>query len=165
MDDFTYRFATRADLDQIVAIYNKTIPSRQVTADLDPVTVQDREPWFKSFDQVHHGLWVIENDQHVVGWISLGSFNSRLAYRYTAEVSVYLDESVRGHHLGTRTLKFAEQQAKQMGIHTIVSLVFAHNQPSQGLFTKMGYEKWGHLPKVADMDNNEYDLDYFGKPI
>ena len=43
---FADRIATREDLPQIVAIYNATIPSRAVTADLEPVSVQSRVEWF-----------------------------------------------------------------------------------------------------------------------
>ena len=39
---FDIRPANIADLPEIVAIYNATIPSRQVTSDLQPVTVDSR---------------------------------------------------------------------------------------------------------------------------
>ncbi|MBV8628542.1 MAG: N-acetyltransferase, partial [Paraburkholderia sp.] len=41
-----YRDATLDDLPAIVAIYNSTVASRQVTADLEPVSVESRLPWF-----------------------------------------------------------------------------------------------------------------------
>ena len=42
----TYRDATLDDLPGIVAIYNSTVPSRLVTADLEPVSVESRMAWF-----------------------------------------------------------------------------------------------------------------------
>jgi len=36
---FAHRIASREDLRQIVAIYNATIPSRVVTADIEPISV------------------------------------------------------------------------------------------------------------------------------
>jgi L-amino acid N-acyltransferase YncA len=44
---WTHREATRADLPSIVEIYNATIPSRMVTADLEPVSVESRVHWFE----------------------------------------------------------------------------------------------------------------------
>jgi hypothetical protein len=41
----THRAATRNDLPQIVAIYNATIPTRMVTADTEPVSVESRVSW------------------------------------------------------------------------------------------------------------------------
>ena len=42
----THRNATLDDVEDIVAIYNQTIPSRMVTADLEPVTVKQKMGWF-----------------------------------------------------------------------------------------------------------------------
>jgi len=44
------RHAMAADLPAIVAIYNASIPGRMATADTQPVTVAQREEWFRAFD-------------------------------------------------------------------------------------------------------------------
>eukprot|EP01032_Pedospumella_encystans_P026255 gene26255-29655_t len=43
---FRHRIATLTDLPTIVAIYNSTIASREVTADTEPVSVESRLAWF-----------------------------------------------------------------------------------------------------------------------
>lgn len=40
-----FRQATLADLPTIVAIYNQTIAPHAVTADMEPVTVEQRRGW------------------------------------------------------------------------------------------------------------------------
>ena len=40
------RTALLQDLPEIVAIYNTSIPGRKVTADLEPVSVENRLSWF-----------------------------------------------------------------------------------------------------------------------
>jgi phosphinothricin acetyltransferase len=42
------RIARRDDLPRVVEIYNATIPSREVTADTQPVSVESRVPWFEA---------------------------------------------------------------------------------------------------------------------
>ena len=54
------RHATPADLPAIVAIYNASIPGRMATADIEPVTVAQREEWFRAFDPASRPLWVAE---------------------------------------------------------------------------------------------------------
>ncbi len=44
--NFTTRDAVETDLARIVEIYNSTIPSRMVTADTEPVSVESRLEWF-----------------------------------------------------------------------------------------------------------------------
>ena len=40
------RDALEADLPVIIDIYNATVPTRMVTAELEPTTVEARLPWF-----------------------------------------------------------------------------------------------------------------------
>ncbi|MFZ2353245.1 GNAT family N-acetyltransferase [Paucilactobacillus nenjiangensis] len=159
----SFSFATIKDLPEIVRIYNQTIPTRQSTADLEPVTVSDREEWFKSHNQHHRPLWLIKSDNQVVGWISLADFYGRIAYDHTVEISIYIDENFRGHHLGVKALEFVESNVKNFGIETILAYIFGHNAPSQGLFKKFSYVQWAHLPEVAEMDGVKRDLDILGK--
>jgi phosphinothricin acetyltransferase len=86
------RHAQAADLPEIVAIYNASIPGRLATADLEPVTLESRLPWFKDFDPARRPLWVhcgkAAGGGAVQAWLSIRSFYGRPAYHATAEVSV-----------------------------------------------------------------------------
>jgi phosphinothricin acetyltransferase len=41
------RDAVESDLPAIIDIYNATVPTRMVTAELEPATVEARLPWFR----------------------------------------------------------------------------------------------------------------------
>ncbi len=158
-----FSYAEPEDLPKIVAIYNETIPGRMVTADLEPVSAASRKPWFAAFDRKTRPIWKILVDNQIAGWVSLESFYGRPAYRHTAEISIYIDQSFRHQGLGQQTLDFIASQLESLNIDTIVSFVFGHNKPSQGLFKKNGFKVWGHLPEVALMDGQRRDLDILGK--
>lgn len=153
------------DLEEIVRIYNSTIPSRLVTADLVPVSTASRREWFFRHTPAKRPLWVVEESGLTIGWIGFQPFHSRIAYDATAEISLYLDESVRGRGLGLEILNFAWKAAPGLGIETIIGLIFEHNTPSIRLFEKAGYEEWGFLPGVADLDGIKRGLKYFGKKV
>ena len=68
------RDATLEDLASIVEIYNSTIPSRIVSADTEPVTVEQRLSWFHEHDPSRRPIRVAEADGEVVGWLSLSDF-------------------------------------------------------------------------------------------
>jgi L-amino acid N-acyltransferase YncA len=53
-------------------------------------------------------------------------------------------------------------RAPEFGITAMVGLIFAHNQPSLRLFERLGFEKWGLLPGVAQLDGVERDLTILG---
>ena len=56
----THRLAHFDDLPEVVAIYNSTVASRQVTADTEPVTVESRQAWFAEHKPDKRPLWVFE---------------------------------------------------------------------------------------------------------
>jgi L-amino acid N-acyltransferase YncA len=159
------REAVFADLTQIVAIYNSTIAGRMVTADLEPVSVASREEWFYRHTPDRRPIWVYTIDNQIAGWISFADFHQRPAYAKTAELSIYLAEPFRGQGLGKRMLTDAIATAPVLNIDTLVGRIFAHNTASLRLFTSKGFEKWGHLPCVAEFDGIKRDLIIMGKHI
>src|SRR5881398_535289 len=89
------RDALEADLPVIIDIYNTTVPTRIVTAELEPTTVEARLPWFHEHVPDDYPFWVAESDGCVIGWLDFKKFLPRCAYRGTAEISVYVDEKFR----------------------------------------------------------------------
>ena len=56
------RDALPEDLEAIVRIYNETVPSRESTADLEPVTVRQRGAWYIAHTPERRPLWVAEDE-------------------------------------------------------------------------------------------------------
>jgi phosphinothricin acetyltransferase len=168
---FRHRIATLDDLPAIVAIYNSTIASREVTADTEPVSVESRLAWFHEHTPDRRPLWVIEavDDNSaspaILGWISYSNFYGRPAYSGTAEVSIYIDEAARGKGIGRYALQEAISFAPQIKVHTLLGFIFGHNQPSLSLFGKFGFETWANFPNVANLDGIERDLIILGKRV
>lgn len=168
---FRHRIATLDDLPTIVAIYNSTIASREVTADTEPVTVESRLPWFHDHQPERRPLWVIERagdtsaTPEILGWISYSNFYGRPAYSGTAEVSIYIADAWRGKGIGKYALTEAIAFAPQISVHTVLGFIFGHNGASLALFRKFGFEEWAHFPRVANLDGVERDLIILGKRV
>lgn len=160
-----YRVAQRTDLSQIVEIYNATIPTRMVTADIEAVSVESRARWFEEHTPASRPLWVIDVEGQVAAWLSFSSFYGRPAYDKTAELSVYVHESFRRRGLGTYLLTQAVAQAPALGISTLLGFIFAHNAPSLSLFRDLGFARWGELPRVAEWDGVERDVVIVGRRV
>jgi L-amino acid N-acyltransferase YncA len=161
-----FRIAQKIDLIRIVDIYNSVVPSRMVTADLEPIRVESRYKWFEEHDPATRPLWVVENDDNfIVGWVSFQNLYNRPAYHITVEISIYLDEIVRGQGFGKQVLAYSLAQAPLFGIENIVGLIFAHNEPSIKLFKWAGFEIWGDLPEVTVLDGVKRSVLIFGKKV
>ena len=162
---WTHRQATREDLPSIVEIYNATIRSRLVTADLDLVSIESRIDWFEQHRPGFRPLWVAERDERIAGWLSFSTFYGRPAYNKTSELSVYVGESFRYRGLGSYFLAQAITHAPSIGIDRLLGFVFGHNQPSLKLFGKFGFERWGELPGVTLLDGVERDVIILGRRV
>ncbi|QJD82644.1 GNAT family N-acetyltransferase [Cohnella herbarum] len=164
-EPFEIVHATRDELDAIVEIYNTTIASRVVTADLAPVTVESRIQWFEEHDDQHRPLWVMKSGGEIIAWLSFSKFHARAAYDATAEISIYISPKSRSKGIGSLFLQKAIEECPRLHIRNIVALVFGHNEPSLALLRKFGFEQWGLLPGVANMDGIERDLVMMGKKV
>ena len=159
------RDAIEADLPAIIEIYNATVSTRIVTAELEPTTVEARLPWFRQHSPDEHPFWVAESDGRIIGWLDFKKFLPRCAYRGTAEISVYVDQSFRRRGVARRLLEEAIARAPSLGISAMVGLIFAHNEPSLKLFEGLGFERWGLLPRIARLDDIERDLTIMGRHV
>lgn len=160
-----FRDATLDDLEAVVAIYNSTIPSRMVTADTEPVSVPSRVSWFHEHTPGKRPLWIVENEEDIVGWVAFHSFYGRPAYDNTAEISIYLHPDQRGKGLGRQVLEHSILQSKTLGIKNLLGYIFAHNERSLKLFRSFGFQDWGLLPNVAMLDGVERSLVILGKRL
>jgi len=133
------------------------------TADTAPVTVAQREPWFREFDAAHRPLWVsCDARDEPLAWLSMRSFYGRPAYHATVEVAVYTAPAARRRGLGRELLEHAKANANVLGIRTLLAFIFGHNAPSLALFAGAGFHRWGQLPGVAELDGVERDLAILG---
>ncbi|MBA2534195.1 MAG: N-acetyltransferase [Rubrobacter sp.] len=157
------RDAVGKDLSAIVGIYNSTIPSRVVSADTEPVSVEQRSEWFREHEPLRRPIWVMEDGGEVVGWLSLSDFyDARPAYHATAEIGVYVREDYRGKGVGRRLVEEAVRRGHELGLNTLTAGAFAHNEASVRLFEGMGFRKWAHFPRVAELDGIARDLVVLG---
>jgi len=159
------RNATAEDLPSIVEIYNAAIPSRMVTADTEPVTVASRRAWFAQHSPERRPLWMALEKGQATGWLSYSSFYGRPAYQHTCEVSLYLAPEHQRRGLGTELLRRAVEHAPAIGVTALLGFIFSHNEPSLRLVAKLGFTRWGLLPRVAVLDGVERDVAILGRRL
>ncbi|MEG4318140.1 MULTISPECIES: N-acetyltransferase family protein [unclassified Microcoleus] len=156
------RDAVESDLPAIVQIYNAAVPGRMATADLQAVSVESRLAWYREHSPYSLPIWVMESEQNIVGWLSFQLFYGRAAYQHTAEISIYVAPDRQNCGIGKKLLQSAITRSPELRLRTLMAIIFAHNQPSLTLFQKFGFQQWGYLPQVAELDGVERDVIILG---
>ncbi len=160
------RDAIEADLPKIVNIYNASIPSRIATGDLNPISVESRLQWFYDHSPEYRPIWVMEINNEIAGWLGFQSFYyGRPAYHKTAEISLYISPNYQRQGIGKQLLQRAIEKSPSFDLNILLGFIFAHNKPSLELFAKHKFEKWGYLPKVAQLDGVKRDLLIVGRTL
>jgi L-amino acid N-acyltransferase YncA len=157
--DLRIRDATEADLPAIVDIYNQSIPDGWSTADTQPITVADRVEWFHKFDPAKRPIWVAEVDGQVIATAYLSSFyGGRPAYDATAEVSQYIATAYHRRGIGRRLKQWVIEQCPRLGVTTLLSMHFDHNEATARINESLGFERLGHLTEIAMVQRQKRGL-------
>ncbi len=142
------RKATKADLLQMLEIYNEAVQNTTATFDTNPRTMEKQIQWFEEH-KANHPIFVAEENKTIVGWASLSPYSDRCAYDSTAEISVYIHADHRGKKIGSQLLEIATLEGRNVNIHTIISRITTENLSSIHIHEKIGYSHVGTLKEVG----------------
>ena len=147
------RTANENDFVDIVKIYDHAVNEKFATADTDYVTVESRKEWFAQHSPETYPIYVAEQDEEMIGWCSLSPHRpGRKALRKVAEISYYIHKDHRRKGVANSLITHTIESAKALGFKNLISILLELNKPSIYILEKFGFEKWGHLPNVAEID-------------
>ncbi len=146
--DAIVRPATEADVPAILEIYNEAILHSTATFDIEPQTLDERLRWF-SETKPPHCVIVAEDGGEMVGWGCLRGFRPKVAYRFTAENSVYVHKDQRGRGVGALLLAELIERAKEGGFHSLMAGVTEGNPVSEALHKRFGFVEAGRDREVG----------------
>lgn len=160
------RLATASDLPVINEIYNQAVRKRYCTADLDEISMEQRKRWFLKHQPDHYPIFVAVENEKVIGWICYSPYRAgRRALQSAAEVSYYIHDEHLRKGIGSQLLEFAIKEAPKYQFKSLFAILLAANLASLKLLEKFGFERWGLMPHVADIDGEECDHLYYGRRV
>jgi L-amino acid N-acyltransferase YncA len=174
------RLATEADAEAICCIYNQGIEDRLATLETELRTPDERRRWLAARDSRHP---VIVAETTVAGtepatasngpptplpeqaapattitaWGSLNVFNSRPAYRFVADFSVYVERQWRGKGVGRVVLTRLIELGREHNYHKLVLSAFPFNPGGMALYEKMGFRTVGIYKEQGRLDGRWVD--------
>lgn len=143
------RYAKSTDLSAILDIYNEAILNTTSVYDYKTHTLEDRLSWYEKKVSAGLPVLVFEEDNHVIGFATFGSFRDWPAYKYTVEHSVYAHKDHRGKRIGSRLLKELIKIANENEYATMVAGIDANNEVSKIMHENLGFTNCGTIKKAG----------------
>ena len=154
------RLATDTDLADILAIYNHAIEKTTAVFEYRPHTLDMRREWFRAKQTASIPVFVAVDDARVVGFASYGPFRAWPAYKYSIELSVYVDVNARRRGIGTELVRAVIDEARSRGLHVVMAGITADNDISLRLHEKLGFVEVAHIPEVGYKFGKWLDLKF-----
>ncbi len=160
----TVRPARVEDAKEIARIYNQGVQDRTATFENAYVTPEERYLWLVARPD-RYPVLVAEVKHTLMGWSSLTPYSPRHCYDGIAELSIYIDRSLRGHGVGQELMKAMQNLAREKGYHKLIGRVMADNEPARKLCQLMGWREVGIHDKHGKLGGDWHDLVLVEYPI
>jgi phosphinothricin acetyltransferase len=108
-------------------------------------------------------IWVAEVNGQVVRMTYLSSFyGGRPAYDATAEISIYVATACHRQGIGRRLKEIVIGKCPRLGVTTLLSMHFDHNDATRRINETLGFEQVGHLTDIAVVQGRKRGLVIWG---
>jgi L-amino acid N-acyltransferase YncA len=146
MNNAVIRPMTRADADQVLAIY-------QAGLDTGNASFETAAPAWEAFEAArladHRHVAADAATGEVLGWVAASAVSSRCVYAGVIEHSVYVHPGHSGRGIGAALLGALISSSESAGVWTIQSGVFPENTASLRLHERAGFRVVGVRERVG----------------
>ncbi|MCC6721661.1 MAG: N-acetyltransferase [Bacteroidia bacterium] len=150
------------DAQSICDIYNYYVKNTIVTFEEDEVSIEDMQNRIINIGGKYPWL-VFEKNNEILGYAYAGEWKSRCAYRYSAEISVYIKNGFIGNKTGSLLYSALIDSLSKSDIHSLIAGISLPNEISIAIHEKFGFEKIGQFKEVGFKFNTWIDVGYWEK--
>ncbi len=160
----TVRQATPADAAAIARIYAPFCTSTSITFETEAVSPEamahrmlmlgDKYPWL-----------VMDLDGDVAGYAYAAPHHERAAFRWAANVSVYISDPHRRSGIGRELYESLLCVLRLQGFIHAIAGVTLPNEPSVGLHQTLGFKLIGQYPQIGYKLGAWRDVGWWQKPL
>lgn len=155
------RQAESRDAEELSKIYNYYVQNSVAT--FEETEVEPELMWRRILDVKTQALpWLVATqDNAVLGYAYASNWKARSAYRFCAEVTVYLAKEAQSMGVGTCLYSQLFKKLKDSHIEVVIACLSLPNEASVALHEKFGMEKVGHFNDVGFKFDHWVDIGYW----
>jgi phosphinothricin acetyltransferase len=149
-----------ADAPAICEIYNYYIANTAISFEEEPVSASEMEDRIRTVT-AEYPWFVREEGGEAAAYAYVHKWQGRMAYRYTAELSIYVKHGREGRGLGRELMARLLEAVQKTEIHTLVSGITIPNDRSIALHEKFGFQKIARFKEVGFKLDQWLDVGYW----
>ncbi len=158
------RFAAAGDIPAILDIYSHYINNTCITFEEEVPSAEDFRRRMEGV-MCEYPLLVCQDGGHIAGYAYAHRHQSRSAYGYSAELSVYLRPKYTGLGIGAALCRGVIELLRLQGVQTVYSAVSLPNEASCALHRSLGFEPAGLWHRTGRKQGRWIDIQWYELPI
>ncbi len=155
------RQATENDIPAILSIFNDALLTTTAVYSYQPASLLEQLEWFRHKTEAGIPVLVSEDDQGIIGYVTYGLFRIRPAYKYTMELSIYVDKRAQNQGVGKALMMEILKVCEAKELKTLICGIDSENTASIALCQKFGFTHSGSLKKVGYKFGHWLDLEFY----
>lgn len=157
----TIRTATPDDAPQIAAIYAPVVANTAISFEAVPPTAGEMRERIETILRTYPWL-VAEDNAGILGYAYGSRHRDREAYRFAADVSVYVAERARRTGIGSALYRALFPILSDQGYQRLYAGVMVPNPASEALHRAVGFEEIGTYRSVGFKLGKWHDVRWYG---
>jgi L-amino acid N-acyltransferase YncA len=148
------------DAAACAAIYGPYVRNTVISFEERPPSAEELAARIERYTRTHPWL-VAEDDGHVIGFAYACPHRERPAYRWAADVSVYVDRAHHRRGIGRRLYGELLELLDRQGIYTVCAGVTLPNEASVGLHEGFGFKPVGIYRRIGFKAGEWWDVGWW----
>ena len=162
--DTIIRPATPADAESLLKIYSPYITDTSISFETDVPTIEGFASRIESIVERYPYL-VCEFEKTIIGFAYASRHRERAAYRFGADVSVYVSPEHHRRGIGNALYERLFVMLKDQGVYTVYAGIALPNEASIELHKSFGFREIGTYHNVGYKRSKWIDVSWFEKPL
>ena len=162
--DGNIRFVVPEDATVIQSIYAPYVANTSISFETEIPSVKTITERIKTMLSKYPYL-VYETDSTIIGYAYASRYRDRAAYRFSADVSVYVAPEHHRHGVGKALYSKLFDLLIKQNIYTIYAAITLPNEASIGLHKSLGFHEVGVYQNVGYKHGKWLDVIWLEKPL
>ena len=156
----TIRIASLDDAAAVAEIYAPYVLETAISFEEDPPSAEEMARRIET-TLATHPFVVSEIDERLVGYAYAAPHGQRPAYRWSSNVSVYVDRNAHRRGVGRTLYLELFDLLRRQGFHSLFAGITLPNAKSIGLHEALGFEPLGVYREVGFKHGVWHDVSYW----